>query len=33
MINAERVASHLTTEQLETGMEHILRSPADRGPW
>jgi hypothetical protein len=32
MINAERVASHLTTEQLEAGMEHILRSPADKGP-
>ena len=31
MIDAEMLVTHLTTERLEAGMEHVLRSPADRG--
>ena len=32
MIDADTVVSHLTTGQMEAGMEHVLRSPAHGGP-
>ena len=32
MIDADTVVSHLTTEQMEAGMERVLRSPAHGGP-
>ena len=31
MIDAETVAAHLTTAQLEAGIEYVLQAPADRG--
>ena len=31
MIDAEMLVTHLTTERLEAGMEHVLRSPVDGG--
>ena len=31
MIDTDTAVSHLTTEQLDDGMEHVLRSPADSG--
>ena len=31
MIDAETVATHLTTAQLEAGIEYVLQAPADRG--
>ena len=32
MGNQANVTDHLTTEQLEAGLEHIRQSPADGGP-
>ena len=32
MIDADTVVSHLTTGQMEAGMERVLRSPAHGGP-
>lgn len=31
MIDAETVVSHLTSEQIQAGMEHVSGSPADSG--
>ncbi len=31
MIETEAGISHLTTEQIDAGMDHVLRSPADGG--
>ena len=32
MVNQMSVKDHLTTEQLEAGLEHVRQSPADGGP-